>query len=29
MACELFDETRWIGVLLGPSPDDDGERNQG
>jgi len=26
MACELSDETRWIGVLLGPSPDDDGER---
>jgi predicted PurR-regulated permease PerM len=21
MACEMFDETRWIGVLLGPSPD--------
>ncbi len=21
MACELFDETRWIGVLLGPSPE--------
>jgi AI-2 transport protein TqsA len=20
MACEMFDETRWIGVLLGPSP---------
>jgi AI-2 transport protein TqsA len=29
MACELSDETRWIGVLLGPSPDDDGERKQG
>ena len=21
MGCELFDETRWIGVLLGPSPE--------
>jgi predicted PurR-regulated permease PerM len=21
LACELFDDTRWIGVLLGPSPD--------
>ncbi|RPJ52637.1 MAG: AI-2E family transporter, partial [Methanobacteriota archaeon] len=21
MVCELFDETRWIAVLLGPSPD--------
>ncbi|NYT20675.1 MAG: AI-2E family transporter [Methanomicrobiales archaeon] len=24
MACELFDETRWIGVLLGPSPGPEG-----
>ena len=23
MACEMFDETRWIGVLLGPSPGSD------
>jgi AI-2 transport protein TqsA len=21
LICELFDETRWIGILLGPSPD--------
>ena len=24
MICELFDETRWIGFLLGPSPDKNG-----
>jgi AI-2 transport protein TqsA len=24
MACEMFDETRWIGVLLGPSPGPEG-----
>lgn len=28
MACELFDETRWIGVLLGPSPDVRREQGQ-
>lgn len=26
MVCELFDETRWIGFLLGPSPDKNGEK---
>jgi predicted PurR-regulated permease PerM len=29
LACELFDETRWIGVLLGPSPErgkDEGQK---
>lgn len=29
MACELFDETQWIGVLLGPSPDEHREKEQG
>jgi predicted PurR-regulated permease PerM len=27
MVCELFDETRWIGFLLGPSPDKIGEKD--
>ncbi len=26
MVCELFDETRWIGFLLGPQPDKNGEK---
>jgi len=26
MACELFDETRWIGFLLGSPPDRNGEK---
>lgn len=26
MFCELFDETRWIGFLLGPSPDQNSEK---
>ena len=25
MICELFDETRWISILLGPSPESSGE----
>jgi AI-2 transport protein TqsA len=29
MACEMFDETRWIGVLLGPSPDEKGDQERG
>jgi predicted PurR-regulated permease PerM len=26
MVCELFDETRWIGYLLGPPPDGNGKK---
>ncbi|NTV00096.1 MAG: AI-2E family transporter [Methanoregulaceae archaeon] len=26
MVCELFDETRWIGTLLGPSPKEEAEK---
>jgi predicted PurR-regulated permease PerM len=28
LACELFDETRWIGILLGPTPDRGKETGQ-
>jgi predicted PurR-regulated permease PerM len=26
MVCELFDETRWIGFLLGPPPEGNGKK---